>query len=347
MKLINGERMKIAHQVNNLSAGGTHKSAILFAIDQKKQGNESHILFHGEDRFRSKWIEDNNVGLVDYSGEGLYKSLTDIQPDIIHLHRAGKSEPEYIDPVRKYKSESGCKVIETNVFGEVDRRDPEAVDMHLFMSDYSMRRYRSQGGTGECDVIYNPIASDYFDADVKCPEERSRCARHSRNDDSKWDRIMTDAFIKFCRVVPDAHLATYGYTDAMKTALDPVKDNVTYNQFTVHDPTLIRLLQESDIYVHSCHFGESFGISMVEALAVGLPVITHPTPTMSDNAQVEIITPDVGFICNDADEYYKAMLSLYSDDELYKDLSFTAKSYAQKYRLETLSNKLLDIYRSL
>jgi len=63
---------------------------------------------------------------------------------------------------------------------------------------------------------------------------------------------------------------------------------------TMSDRKLCDFLNGITVFTHGSAIGESFGISIAEAMASGLPVVTH---TGGDGAQAELVTDDYnGFV---------------------------------------------------
>lgn len=67
----------------------------------------------------------------------------------------------------------------------------------------------------------------------------------------------------------------------------------------------IQYLQDARALLIPSRFGEPFGLVVIEALACGTPVIA-----LNDGALGELITPEVGFVCNTVDEMKQAVLKL-------------------------------------
>ncbi len=82
--------------------------------------------------------------------------------------------------------------------------------------------------------------------------------------------------------------------------------------------------------IHSSGIGESFGLSLAEAMYWGLPVIVDSTPGM-DNAQIEVIDNGKnGIVVNSSRGFVTAAKKLTTDRELMKKFGASGKYKAEK-----------------
>jgi glycosyltransferase involved in cell wall biosynthesis len=75
------------------------------------------------------------------------------------------------------------------------------------------------------------------------------------------------------RIIGGAIATSYPYLDKLRHMCEGKKVNV---EFCINLPRseVVKLLAKSKVFVHACR-GEHFGISVVEGMAAGLPVIVH------------------------------------------------------------------------
>jgi glycosyltransferase involved in cell wall biosynthesis len=75
------------------------------------------------------------------------------------------------------------------------------------------------------------------------------------------------------RIIGGAIATSYPYLDKLRHMCEGKKVNV---EFCINLPRseVVKLLARSKVFVHACR-GEHFGISVVEGMAAGLPVIVH------------------------------------------------------------------------
>ncbi len=99
-----------------------------------------------------------------------------------------------------------------------------------------------------------------------------------------------------------------------------VQDSITrmnlqdYVEITGYTLDVNQYLQQADLFV-STSLSESYGMSIVEAQAVGLPVVVKDYP-----AAKEIVDGTNGILVQDYDEMYSQIKRLLTDDEAYTKL---------------------------
>lgn len=104
-----------------------------------------------------------------------------------------------------------------------------------------------------------------------------------------------------------------------------------------------RLLAEAKAFLSPSRFPETFGITLAEALFSGTPVICS-----SNGAYSEIVITEVGFVCDDKDDYAQAFAKLENIDRHtcreYAHTNFhylnTTARYVEIYQRMLLSNKV-------
>lgn len=102
-------------------------------------------------------------------------------------------------------------------------------------------------------------------------------------------------------------------------------------------------LAEADIYVHPATY-EPLGLVLLEAMAAGLPVVA-----MDGRGNRDLIEHGKnGFIfseCN-ALQFAETIIQLWTDNELYDNVSKYAQSYARQFDIEIYVKRLLELYYS-
>ena len=104
-----------------------------------------------------------------------------------------------------------------------------------------------------------------------------------------------------------------------------------------------RVLCMSDLFVLPSE-KESFGLSALEAMAAGVPVISSNTgglPEVNINDQTGF-TADVG----DVDSMAKGAISLLKDDNKRANFGKNARQQAEKFSLDIIGPKYLELYKS-
>ena len=107
----------------------------------------------------------------------------------------------------------------------------------------------------------------------------------------------------------------------------------------ISDEQMVEEYRESDILVFASTY-EGFGLPIVEAQAIGLPVITSDVPPMSDIAGDGALLVDP----YDVARIHAALEQLLRSPGLVQTLSDRGKRNADRYDATTVANKYAEIY---
>lgn len=355
--------IKALHIVKALGLGGTEKVMQLMATGLNR-GKFIPVVLSLENGERAPLLRKS--GIDTYIEGDLFNDILKIKPDIIHIHRGGWPEPELLRPAiqarRKLEAESGrtVPIVETNVFG---RHDPSAharqLDCTLFVSRFCAERFAAQTGilleAPRWQVLYNPIDYETIVKNTVSPEKRdySRpfAGRVSRADPGKWSRLGVAWLPEVCSRKPEFKYKIIG---GIQPAEDFVHEHRLEKQVDflppfIYDLDLAAFFNEISVFCHANDTGESFGLVIAEAMAAGLPVITHPAEGLRDNAQMELVEHGkTGFVVNDAEEYAQAVLWLLDNPGEARRMGLAGREKAGKeYAQAVIAKKLEKIYLTL
>ena len=113
----------------------------------------------------------------------------------------------------------------------------------------------------------------------------------------------------------------------------------------VSDEDLPKLYKISDVYVlPSITRGENFGISALEAMACGVPVIASDLPGVR-----ELVRDDCGMKVKPKDTFGIAekINGILCDDGLRFEMGKTARKNAENYNWEDISIKVMEVYKAV
>ncbi len=349
--------LRILHAAKSLGLGGTEKVMQLFAAGLDRSRFEPHV-FSFVDGPRGALMRQQSV--PTHIGHDFLQVLERVQPHIVHVHRAGWPEKDLLAPVKRYRSARGASlpgVVETNVFG---RHDPtplgRMVHRRLFVSRFCLERYAvlydSAAGPPGCGYLYNPVDTDFFAAHGADPAGAGPViGRLSRPDPGKWSPLALEFLPYLADRVPDfLYLIVGGVDWAEQWVRDKgFVDKVRFLPPMETDAELADFFARLRVLAHANGTGESFGLAIAEAMAAGLPVVTHPSPWPKDNAQAELVDHGVtGFMAADPAAYAARTAELLQKPGLAAAMGQAGQKKAVSlYRLQNVVQKLEGIYEEL
>lgn len=122
-----------------------------------------------------------------------------------------------------------------------------------------------------------------------------------------------------------------------------LQDTVVYEGW-LGEKEKTALLESSDIFIHPSHF-ESFGISILEAIGYGVPVITTATGGITD-----LVTDGFNGIMvepGNVNQIADAITRLANNPEERKRLSINALAHSENFHHDRIAQNLQSIYQSM
>jgi glycosyltransferase involved in cell wall biosynthesis len=168
----------------------------------------------------------------------------------------------------------------------------------------------------------------------------------SRLDEKKGLDLLLDAFAEARRHMPNAMLVIAGdgprkFVDGLRARVARlrIEDAVVWTGF-LQGPERDGVLEDADVFVLSS-YSENFGVSVVEAMRSGLPVI------VSDQVGIhqEIARVEAGIVvpCS-VDPLAKAMIRLITDRAFAAETGRRARRFAEQYSTQSVAKRLLEAY---
>ena len=162
--------------------------------------------------------------------------------------------------------------------------------------------------------------------------------------------ILVRAFARVVRVRDDVHLVlagpdNEGYGSKVQTWLKEqgVLDRATFTGMLLGKDKLA-VLRDADMFVLPS-YSENFGISVVEAMACGVPVV------ISDKVNIwrEVAESGAGKVAPcDADRFADIMLELLDNPEAARQMSEKGKALVkEQYQWSSVATAMVDVYRSI
>ena len=323
--------LELAVICNSFSMGGTAKVAV------------THARYHDKARVRVRAIALSELGVraAELAAIGIEVVSAQDDPgrlarqlrgvDVVHVHRMGWAEP--IVPLACRTA--GIKaLIETNVFGLQDVSSDDAqFSAHLHISQMCAMRYRKRAGLDlntfhdRHRILYYPVDVEGLRANAISREEahaqlgldpsRPTLVRVGREDDRKWGDILIAMVPHLLRLVPDVQVVLVGATPHRRAQLGRlgVLERVRCLASSSDPQRLAAFYCAADVFASASSIGESFGLAIAEAMALGVPVVTNATP-WTDNAQVEVVDNGVnGWVANHPRSFAEAVADLLRNEQ--------------------------------
>jgi glycosyltransferase involved in cell wall biosynthesis len=227
----------------------------------------------------------------------------------------------------------------------------------VFVSKYalwsSLNRVRDEGMRSRLykisRVVYNGVdVSKLRDVASRAVCDDYSIAFISRLMEYKGVKWLIKAFRVVARELPKARLHIVGGGPLYRDVRELVARLGLENNVAIHGSlprnNALNILAKSKILVHPS-LVEGFGIVIAEAYAMGKPVIAH----RSGYAYELVAETGAGLMVNtlDEEEFSSAMITLLTDDNLYRKLSQKALDASKRFNIEEMVRGYLRVYGEL
>lgn len=341
---------RVLHVANGLGLGGTQKTMQLL-VQHLDRDRFAPFVWSPVDGERREQIRRSGVPVI--VGGDLLAVLERLRPDVAHVHRAGWAEPALMGPILRYRPKA---LVETNVFGRKDDSPAGArIHRHLFVSRFCLDRYAAAHGLDRPErylVLPNPVDVDLFAAKTPAQDfSRPVAGRLSRPDPGKWSELVYAMLPRLRELVPDFRFEVVGATERFLAfvAEQGFEKNVVCLDQMESDAELARFFGGLSVLAHANDTGESFGMAIAEAMAAGLPVVTHPARGLRDNAQLELVEHGrTGLVATTGEEYAQALAWLWRNPDQARAMGAAGREKAAAlWRAQLVAARLGDIYEEL
>lgn len=373
--------MKILHVIPNLVKGGAQRIAIDICQELSKRSDVEVLLvyFEGENEFRflTEGLNVRKLNItfnlsftaknkIDLSS---FESLLDeFQPNIIHSHLylAELITREITRPTIQYFTHCHDNMRQFRKLGKINLNDK--VDLiEYFEKKRLFRRYKtchnhflaiSKDGLNFLNktipkklhekilLVPNAVELSKFKPKEKHPpSEQIRLVNIGNFIAKKNQQFLIDIAVSLFRKNINFHLTFVGDGEMRKSVEEKAKKNGIehFVSFMGSIDDVEKVLFGNEIYVHSALY-EPFGLVIIEAMAVGLPVVSLDGKGNRDIIQ----NGENGYLVPQGanNQFIERIIALAENPENYAIIQQNGFETAKKYDIVSYCDRLLEIYNN-
>jgi phosphatidylinositol alpha-mannosyltransferase len=198
------------------------------------------------------------------------------------------------------------------------------------------------------NIVPNGINLNVFkpNKSLKKPKKTKTILYLNRLEGRKGAKYLIMAYSKLRESHSDVRLIIAG-KGVKKKALEKYVDfyevpNVRFLGY-VSDKEKIKLMNEADLYCSPAIFGESFGIVLLESMAVGTPLVAGNNhgyaSVMKDRGRLSLVKPQ------NTDDFAQRLELMLYDDEIRKLWLKWAMPYVQQFGYDKVTDQYETIYK--
>jgi phosphatidylinositol alpha-mannosyltransferase len=210
--------------------------------------------------------------------------------------------------------------------------------------------YTNKHFPGQYEIIPNGVDIKHFCPDVEPIESLCDGKRNilfvGRLEKRKGAGYLLKAYKTVKREVPDARLVFVGPSTRLtrkyekKVARDGLKDVMFIGQVPYRE--LPRYYKSADVFCAPATGRESFGIVLLEAMAVGKPIVASNIPgyagVVMDKEEAVLVPP------KDVSSLADSLIRVLKDKELQQYMGKCGLEKVQKYSWKSVALQVLDYY---
>lgn len=232
------------------------------------------------------------------------------------------------------------------LFGYIWKKSSATISNSQELKDLALKTNPKQ----EIGVIYNGINTNYFKPDLqkKSQEEFIIMPGASRITARKGLRYLIEAVSKLSKTYPKLKLKLIGDGNEKESLEELVRslkieEKVEFVGRVPHEKVL-RYYQEASVFVLPS-LNEGMSNAMLEALAVGLPILATDT----GGSKKVISEGQNGYIIKmkDSDDIVEKLEKILSDQELLRKMGENSRAQAEKMSWENVAKEYFELYKKI
>ncbi|MBK7149206.1 MAG: glycosyltransferase [Bacteroidetes bacterium] len=373
--------MKVLHIIPTLRRGGAERLVIdiVRALAKQKDYDVRLLIFRNEIEYSIDDIKHLIVTIPasvslsvlknnTYNIQDLQVFLEQFKPDVIHSHLF---EAEIVSrscdyPNAKWFSHCHDNMVQFKSF-DLKTLMYKTSLTNFYEKTYLLNRYHKNSGTTFLAISKNTL--HYFSKNAKgfnavylpnaiqydrfknktqksiSPSHKLRLINTGTFDDNKNQRFLIDVAEVLNKNCVHFEMHFLGDGKNKRSVQSYCESLALADKMHFHGSVenVESYLWEADIYVHSAK-SEALGLTLIEAMAAGLPVVT-----LDGKGNRDLIEASKnGFMIyhQDANEFAAKIMKIWNNKKLLESMSIYANQFAQKFNIDDYIKKLDAIYRT-
>jgi len=247
-----------------------------------------------------------------------------------------------LSPIRRSRTvQEWCEVWSGRSVLTIERMVAKASGHHVAVSEFTLERARELLGIESIRLVPNPLKLDEMRRHHK-PRVEGRIVYVGRLLPHKHVELLVRCTPKVKMEVPHAELHIVGSGPEEESIRGMARD---YKDIIVHgslsDNELYELLSTASLYALASE-REGDGISALEAMAFGVPIVTAKYP---DNAALRFAKSGAGLVAEpEVESFARACVRMLTDTKLWDSSSKKAKKLAEGRDVERVGRELADLF---
>jgi FkbM family methyltransferase len=310
-------------------------------IDRLKFMNDSRVILK-EFQVGAKDVTKNDHFWVDTNFWDVFdESLF----DIVVTAKAGPAEFPF--------TKITIPVIEYVTLGVGVDKSP-SIKWSVHCSEWQRRRWTRMGGrathSSSLPIPHFGVINDQdYRDELNIPKNAFVIGMHQRSEDTIYSSFPLSAFNQLSD--PNAYFLLLGGSKLYGEQAKRIGTSNFINlPHTANEGEISKFLNTLDVFAHGRSDGETFGTVFAEAMAHGLPLVTHYS-SRGANAQSETIGP-AGRCVSSTKEYTDFLREVRDNNALYeilssKALEFSEANYSLSSVVQKFENIVLEVFSGI
>ena len=352
-----GGSLRVLHIISNLNQGGAQKFLIELVNSEKYlYEKDIFVLNQSNKEFFQKDTESLNIMYSKTKNYWTFRKLFEIRAiirhyDLVHCHLF---QAQYLTVISSFFLKNKPLFITTEHSPYNRRRRPiiKLIEIYIYskykkiitVSDAVRESLVNWiGFRNRLVTIYNGIQLKRFEG-IETSKKTSKyitilMVGRFTAAKNQQQLIKAMSFLKDHYV-----LSLVGSGELLNKSAKLVKDLDLSDRIHFHgfDENVLKYYKSASIYVHLVHW-EGFGLSVLEAMAAGLPVLSSKVDSLID------IVKDTGLFIetNSPKEIASQIETIISNEILYKLMIEKSLKKATKYSIDITANEYMKVYNAL